>query len=205
MVLAEGIVVRASEKGGGKTLIATQPIRAGAMVWEEDLEAEAHYSSIPRTWAWIQSLPADAREIYCHFMYKTGPDSHESLAEFDTLPPEQWHTVESRDPSMYMNHACEPTCWFEFPGGVLTQQPTLMTATRDIQPGDEITFDYATSEEHDQSWTCLCGSALCRGKIAGDDWKRPELQQRYNGHFLKHIQDKIDAAAAAAAAAAGQQ
>lgn len=72
MVLAEGIVVQSSEKGGGKTLVATKFVPAGAMVWEEDLQHESHYSSQPRTWEWIQSLPPENREIYCHFMYKTG-------------------------------------------------------------------------------------------------------------------------------------
>ena len=61
--------------------------------------------------------------------------------------------------------------------------------------GDEITFDYGTSEEHDQMWTCMCGTKYCRGKITGDDWRIPEVQQRYKSHFLKHIQEKIDSVA----------
>ena len=72
MVLAEGIVVKSSEKGGGKSLVATKPIKAGEMIWKEDLQEEGHYSSTPRTWEWIQNLPPDCKEIYCHFMYKTG-------------------------------------------------------------------------------------------------------------------------------------
>ena len=72
MVLADGIQVVPSPKGGGKTLVATKPIKKGEMVWREDLDEEKHYSSIPRTWEWIQNLPPKAREIYCHFMYKTG-------------------------------------------------------------------------------------------------------------------------------------
>jgi hypothetical protein len=30
--------------------------------------------------------------------------------------------------------------------------------------------------------------------VTGDDWKLPELQQRYGRHFLPHILAKIDAA-----------
>jgi hypothetical protein len=29
--------------------------------------------------------------------------------------------------------------------------------------------------------------------VTGDDWKLPELQQRYGRHFLPHILEKIDA------------
>ena len=75
MVLAAGIEVQASPKGGGKTLVATKPIKKGEMVWREDLDEEKHYSSTPRTWAWIQALPEKQRQIYCHFMYKTGEQS----------------------------------------------------------------------------------------------------------------------------------
>ena len=50
------------------------------------------------------------------------------------------HTV---DISNFMNHSADPTCWF-VDGGV--EYEGVMVATRDLRPGDEITFDYATSE-----------------------------------------------------------
>ncbi|MCL4268060.1 MAG: hypothetical protein KJZ72_00875 [Anaerolineales bacterium] len=40
---------------------------------------------------------------------------------------------------------------------------------------------------------CLCGAPTCRGKVGGNDWKRPELQKRYAGFFAPHVQRKIDA------------
>ena len=67
--------------------------------------------------------------------------------------------------------------------------------------GDEITFDYATTEDHDQAWTCACNTATCRGHITGEDWRRPELQERYDGRFMSHIQRKIDVLDPAAALA----
>lgn len=94
-------------------------------------------------------------------MYKVGEDAYESLPEYDRQPAEEW-TLESDDPSMYMNHSCEPTCWFEWEHGGATLRAEevggedrtmgqragaiVMTATRDLVPGDELTFDYATSE-----------------------------------------------------------
>ena len=69
MVLADGIVVRASPVvGGGKGLFATSAIAAGAMVWREDSDAEPHYTSVPRSAAWVAALPAGAQRAYRHFM-----------------------------------------------------------------------------------------------------------------------------------------
>jgi hypothetical protein len=103
-----------------------------------------------------------------------------------------------------MNHSCDPACWFE--GNY------LMTATRDLAVGDEardarrastaaaaltrapqVTFDYSTSNDWAQDWTCACGTALCRGKITGAEWKEAALQARYAGHFLPHIAARIAA------------
>ena len=44
---------------------------------------------------------------------------------------------------------------------------------------------------------CGCGAATCRGKITGEDWRRPELWKRYRGHFTPYLQRRIDALVAA--------
>jgi hypothetical protein len=46
-----------------------------------------------------------------------------------------------------------------------------MTATRDIAAGDEITFDYCTSNDWPQDWACACGAPQCRGRITGQEWR----------------------------------
>jgi uncharacterized protein len=77
----------------------------------------------------------------------------------------------------YVNHSCDPNMW-------------LSTARRDIQPGEELTTDYALCESapHYRLGPCLCGSPLlCRGYVTGDDWKLPELQSRYAGHFTPYV------------------
>ena len=76
----------------------------------------------------------------------------------------------------YVNHSCEPN---------------MMSgrAWRDIQAGEEITTDFAYCEASPDYLLapCLCGSSLCRGRVTGNDWQLPELQQRYNGHFTPYI------------------
>jgi len=63
-------------------------------------------------------------------------------------------------PARFLNHSCDPNAG-------LTGAVTL-AAVRPISEGEEITFDYSTCVP-DPSWTlaCRCGSALCRGVVAG--------------------------------------
>jgi hypothetical protein len=85
----------------------------------------------------------------------------------------------------FINHACDPTVW-------MADEVTVV-ARRDIAPGEEVTGDYVVWES-DPRFTidpCTCGSPLCRGRITGDDWRLPELQQRYAGHFLPYIARRI--------------
>jgi hypothetical protein len=68
-----------------------------------------------------------------------------------------------------------------------------VVARHAIQPGDEICGDYAVWESKPNYTveSCACRSVLCRGKFTGDDWKRPELQERYRGHFLPYLNRRI--------------
>jgi hypothetical protein len=89
------------------------------------------------------------------------------------------------DPAEMVNHSCDPNA------GILGQ--ITLVAIRDIAAGEEICFDYAMSDSNPyDEFNCLCGSPLCRGKVSGDDWKRPDLQQRYKGYFSAYLQRRID-------------
>jgi hypothetical protein len=39
---------------------------------------------------------------------------------------------------------------------------------------------------------CNCGAKNCRGIVTDNDWKLPDLQQRYDGYFQWYLQEKID-------------
>jgi|YNPBryulayer2012_1023412.scaffolds.fasta_scaffold14247_3 SET domain-containing protein len=103
----------------------------------------------------------------------------------------QWddnlYSVEDKgeDVGYFINHSCDSNTW-------MTDAFTL-SARRDIKKGEEITADYALWESPDyvSSWECLCGSPYCRGRVTGNDWKLPEVQERYKGHFSPLINKKI--------------
>jgi uncharacterized protein len=82
-----------------------------------------------------------------------------------------------------INHSCDPN----------TGVGENMIALRDIEAGEEITYDYAMTDAGNYNDECLCGSEKCRGRRRGIDWMIPELQKRYKGYFQKNIQKKIDA------------
>mmetsp|Transcript_47921 Transcript_47921/g.159727 ORF Transcript_47921/g.159727 Transcript_47921/m.159727 type:complete len:494 (-) Transcript_47921:263-1744(-) len=179
-----------SEVGGGLGLFATYGLRKGEVVWAERARAGPDVQATPRTRAWIEALPEKSRRAYCHFMYKTGDDEYQSLAEFNELPIEEYPTVRTVDVSNYMNHSCDPTCWF-VDGGA--EYNGVMVASRDITPGEEITFDYATSEDSilTPEFDCQCGTACCRSRVSPLDWSLPAVAERYCGHFMPHIAVRI--------------
>jgi uncharacterized protein len=90
------------------------------------------------------------------------------------------------DPADYFNHSCSPNA------GLSGQ--ICLVAMRDIQPEEEVCFDYAMSDSNSyDEFDCSCGTLDCRGRICADDWKRPELQERYQGYFTPYLQRRIDA------------
>ena len=91
---------------------------------------------------------------------------------------------------LFINHSCEPNVGFA--GNV------VLAAMRDVAAGEELTTDYAMFDGGvwPEPMTCACGTPSCRGTIAGDDWRRPELQHRYAGWFSRYLEDRIRRASA---------
>ena len=84
------------------------------------------------------------------------------------------------------NHSCDPTLWHV--------GPYEIAARRAIGAGEELTVDYGTqSGAGGFSMRCSCRSPLCRGAVSSDDWRRPELQNRYRGHWVPALENRISA------------
>ncbi|PYL56234.1 MAG: SET domain-containing protein-lysine N-methyltransferase [Verrucomicrobia bacterium] len=95
-------------------------------------------------------------------------------------------TEDEREGSMlYSNHSCDANLGMR---GEIT-----FVAVRDIRAGEELTHDWATTDDDDYSIACKCGSPKCREILSGKDWQRPELQQRYAGYFSAYLARKIAA------------
>jgi uncharacterized protein len=85
-------------------------------------------------------------------------------------------TDEERELSMlYSNHSCNPNLGVR---GEIT-----FVAIRDIRAGEELTHDWAMTDDDDYSMECKCGASNCRNILTGKDWQRPDLQKRYTCYF----------------------
>jgi uncharacterized protein len=80
---------------------------------------------------------------------------------------------------LFINHSCEPNVGFA--GNI------VLVAMRDIDPGEELTTDYALFDDYDGTMECRCGTPSCRGTISGRDWQRPDLQRKYGSYFSSYI------------------
>src|SRR4029450_9034443 len=93
-------------------------------------------------------------------------------------------TDEERDVSMlYLNHSCNPNLGVR---GEIT-----FVAMRDIRSSEELTHDWATTDDDEYSIECKCGAPNCRKILTGKDWQRPELQRRYRGYFSAHLARQV--------------
>jgi hypothetical protein len=99
-----------------------------------------------------------------------------SFAQASRLPPD--HIMEigddlvlsaSGDLDDFINHGCEPNCRVEF----RADDRVVAVALRDIAPGEELTYDYATTTTREglrafPGWRfpCACGAPGCRGVVS---------------------------------------
>jgi SET domain-containing protein len=93
------------------------------------------------------------------------------------------NSEEEESIKLFINHSCDPNC------GVRGE--ISFVALRDVSKGEELNIDYAMVDNEDYTIKCSCESILCRKKVTGFDWKRPELQKRYKGYFARYLEDKM--------------
>jgi hypothetical protein len=89
--------------------------------------------------------------------------------------------LEPDSPFRYVNHSCDPNCeifsWDQTEGDI-TPDHVFLVALRVIQPGEELSIDYAW--EAAAAIPCGCGSANCRGWIV-DEAELADVLRRENG------------------------
>ena len=136
----------------GRGAFATRRIRPGARIIEYTGER-------------IDGEEADAR-----YDDDTMERHHTFLFEIDdeTYIDAAHHGNEAR----FINHSCDPNC-----APYLIDRRIIIEATKNIQPGVELGYDYAFERdgryraEWKRLYACHCGSPKCRGTIL----KRPKM------------------------------
>ena len=80
----------------------------------------------------------------------------------------------------YLNHSCDPNCFIRNGGEIV--------AMRDIEKGEEITFDYSTNVGWDGfAMKCSCGSGNCR-KVVWSYWHLGRtVRERYGKNVSSYL------------------
>lgn len=129
------------------------------------------------TGAQLEALPSDKR----HWMLQIDEDL------FQLTDPAEIGMADQ------VNHSCDPN------SGIFGH--IALVALHVILPGEEVCFDYATTDSTRYcEFECWCGAPECRGWVRADDWKRPDLRRRYGRHFSPYLLRRMDAEAEMASA-----
>lgn len=94
----------------------------------------------------------------------------------------QWR--DSRGMARYINHSCNPNCGMKGLFSIVT--------LRDVQAGEELTWDYDMTEDSDWRMTCLCGEPECRGIIGSFAQMPKEIREKYKNHISTWLVQKYE-------------
>jgi uncharacterized protein len=100
-------------------------------------------------------------------------------ARYPDTPDEQHHTflfaidddvvidaAVNGNEARWINHSCDPNC-----DAVVDDKRIWIETTRDVEPGEELAYDYAfvLEERHTPAakrrYPCYCGATTCRGTM----------------------------------------
>ena len=92
----------------------------------------------------------------------------------------QWIALLRNNPGWYINHSCSPN------SGI--RNSVNIVAMKNIRRGEEVTFDYSTSES-ENGWylICRCESNNCRRIIRSYMFLSAESKQKYRGFVSEYL------------------
>jgi len=170
-------------------VFSTEPIKRGEAIFQCDLSVcdylkiEESQSGKTRdeTLKLFEEHP-EWKDFVHKFIYMVDDDM------FDW--PRTYNTTQTvGEPCMYFNHSCEPNCGFSSPDS------SLVVAIRDIEVGEELTYDYQcmdTEATFYDGLDCACGSKKCRGKLVFDQYRNVDWQKQFYKYSGAYVQRKID-------------
>jgi len=170
-------------------VFATEPIKRGEPLWRCDLSVcdylKIEENQSGKTRDETERLFAEHPEWkdFVHkFIYMVDDDMFDWPRTYNT-------TQEIAEPCMYFNHSCDPNCGFDSPDSA------LVVAIRDIEVGEELTYDYQcmdTEATFYDGLDCCCGSKKCRGKLSFDQYRNVDWQTQFYKYSGAYVQRKID-------------
>lgn len=126
----------------------------------------------------------DAEEVITSFgasEVRTEPDRYTVQIDRDS------HVVLDPLYLQYINHHCNPNVMFDC-------RTMEVRALRAIEPGDELTFFYPSTEwSMEEPFACHCGSPLCLSQIRGAAFLSPAVLAEYeiNPHIAELARERV--------------
>lgn len=77
------------------------------------------------------------------------------------------------NPARFLNHSCEPNC-----ESINEESQIWIVSIKDIQPGEEVTFNYGFDYESYREYPCLCGKPSCVGYIVAEEFHEQMRRQK---------------------------
>ncbi len=150
---------------GGKGIFATAPLQKKELIaiWGGKIYTSKELKKYGTKYPEMITHPV---EIYKD--YYLGPVNPKKLEATDRF-----------------NHSCNPNA------GIRGQ--IILEARRDIKKGEEITYDYETSDISffGKPMICHCNAKNCRKTINGHSWKEKYFQKRNKKYLATYILDLI--------------
>ena len=119
------------------------------------------------------------------FMHK-----YSYMVDDDTYDwPRDWIDEKLHENCMFFNHSCDPNCGFQ------AEDSSLVVAIRDIEPGEELCYDYQcmdTEASFYDGLKCLCGTFKCRGVLRFDQYRNVDWQNAFYKYSGAYVKRKID-------------
>ncbi|KAJ3055704.1 hypothetical protein HK097_009671, partial [Rhizophlyctis rosea] len=112
---------------------------------------------------------------------------HNAEKRWSSVQVSSTEHIELASELVYMNHSCDPSVHVD-----TTEMKVV--AERDLQPGDEISFFYPSTEwDMSQPFDCWCGASQCNKRIAGARHLPAEVLDRYfvNEH-IRTLRSKLE-------------
>jgi len=121
----------------------------------------------------VKTWPKEKWQEWRHYFYQIGDD---------LWGPKDLNNVDEDDAN-FLNHSCNPNVWFD--------GPFRHIALRDIEAGEELTYDYGVENLEDDDFKCLCRQRNCRGVITKNDWKLESVQKFHGEHMAPHVLELV--------------
>jgi len=154
----------------GVGVFAVRQISKGQIIAEGVNEKDYH-DLVP--WQKIKFLDDDIKKKINDFCLGT-PEGF--------FPPED-NDFNKLSIEWHMNHSCN--------GNVGFNENSDFVVIRDIEKGEELTYDYGLAESNPKfSMKCKCGKSNCRHLITGNDWKDSGFSKKNLDHMLPKLRMK---------------